>query len=231
MTTQTKHNRGNEPPTEATLTIPIPALDPSLYRYGATNEILRILVDNPYTEFTARELSRVTDYSLRSITQASDVLSANDLIHTRAEGNRKPIRINRARLSKPDDPVLQLPQAEFHQPVRAAVDQLGEQLDDVHGIVVFGSVARGEADRQSDIDLFVLVAEAQATNQRWAHEIAKQLGQQRFTGDRYEFEVLVESVTSARQYGERLGEIFAGGLTLYTTDTLAAVKREVLTRD
>lgn len=79
--------------------------------------------------------------------------------------------------------------------------------------------------------MFVLMAEAQATNQRWAHEIAKQLGQQRFTGDRYEFEVLVESVTSARQYGERLGEIFAGGLTLDTTETLAAIKREVLTRD
>jgi predicted nucleotidyltransferase len=127
--------------------------------------------------------------------------------------------------------VLQLPQAEFHQPVRATVDQLGEQLADVRGIVVFGSVARGEADRQSDVDMFVLVAEVQATNQHWAHEIAKQLGQQQFTGDRYEFEVLVESVTSARQYGERLSEIFASGLTLYTTDTLAEMKREVLTRD
>lgn len=231
MTTQTKHNREPEPTTEVSLTVPIPARDPLLYRYGATNEILRILVDNPYTEFTARELSRITDYSLRSITQARDVLSANDLIHTRAEGNQKPIRINRSRLSKPDDPVLQLSQAEFHQPVRAAIDQLCERLEGVRGIVVFGSVARGEADRQSDIDLFVLVTETQATNQRRAHELAKQLGQQRFHGDRYAFEVLVESVTSARQYGERLEEIFATGLTIYATDTLAALKQEVLTRD
>ena len=39
-----------------------------------------------------------------------------------------------------------IPQAEFHTPVRTAVEQLVEQLDTVIGIVLYGSVARGTAD-------------------------------------------------------------------------------------
>lgn len=215
----------------ASVEIPVPTPVPSLYRYSATDAILRILVDDPYAEFTARELSRATEYSIRSITQALDVLDANGLIRTRAEGNRKPVRIDRTRLSKPNDSILQIPQTAFHEPVRTATDQLLDQLEDVRGSLVFGSVARGQADRQSDIDLFVLVAESQASNQRRAHEIAKRLGQQRFEGDRYRFEILVESVEAVRQYDDRLRDVFATGLTIYETDTFRKVRSAVLGRD
>jgi predicted nucleotidyltransferase len=227
----TQSNQDEREGSGASVEIPVPTPEPALYRYGATDAILRILVDDPYAEFTARELSRATEYSIRSITQALDVLAANGLIRTRSEGNRKPVRIDRTRLSKPDDPILQILQTAFHEPVRIATDRLLDQLKDVRGTLVFGSVARGEADRQSDIDLFVLVAESQASNQRRAHEVAKHLGQQRFEGDRYRFEILVESVQSVRQYDERLRDVFAAGLTIYETDTFRTVRTEVLGHD
>ena len=54
--------------------------------------------------------------------KAVDTLVANDLITDRRDGNTRLVQINRERLSRPDDPLLQIPQAEFHAPVRTAVE-------------------------------------------------------------------------------------------------------------
>lgn len=222
------NTKTNQEATETTLELSVPAKNPTLYRYGATDDVLGVLVDSPYEEFTARGLSRLTDHSIGSVTETLNVLEENGLIRTRPEGNRKPVRINRERLSKPDDPVLRIPQTGFHLPVREALERLRGELDNVSGVVVFGSVARGDADRKSDVDLFVLVEEEQATNQRKAHETARDLENERFDGERYGFEILVESVDSAEEYGDKLRDVFASGITLYETDELRTVKREVL---
>jgi len=109
------------------------------------------------------------------------------------------------------------------------VERLRDQIDDIAGILIFGSVARGEADRSSDIDCFVLVANEKATAQRTAHEVARGLEEKRFDGDRYQFEVLVESTRSVTNIGDRLREIFTEGIVLFETDDLQTAKQEVLT--
>ena len=101
------------------------------------------------------------------------------------------------------------------------------KLDTVQGVLVFGSVARGEADRQSDIDLWILV-EGTRSAQHQANEIARELGQERFDGERYEFQVMVETVDSARGYADRLQEIFTDAITLCESEALQEVKEEVL---
>lgn len=145
-----------------------------------------------------------------------------------AGGNRKNVSINRDRLTKPDDPILQIPQSEFHAPVRTAVSRLRDELAGVIGIPVFGSVARGEADRRRDVDLWVVVQADRATNQRTANEIGKELEETRFDGDRYEFQILVESARFALHYSDRLEDVVASSITLYETETLQRFKREVL---
>ena len=60
------------------------------------------------------------------------------------------------------------------------VDGAQEELDELIGILLFGSVARGDADRASDIE------------------------ETKFDGNRYTFEVLVESTDSAERIGSRL---------------------------
>lgn len=211
----------------ASVQLPIPTPAPDLFKHKATNDVLGVLVDNPYEAFTIRELSRLTDHSTYSIKSAVDVLEANGLVVTEREGNRRPVSVNRSRLTKPDDPVLRVPQVEYHEPVRAALSRLRDELDDIQGILLFGSVARGQADRQSDIDLWVLVGEAGGDQHR-ANEIARELGQKRFDGGRYEFQILVESRDSARGYGERLQEIFTEGITLHDSEALRSLKSEVL---
>jgi len=93
---------------------------------------------------------------------------------------------------------------------------------------VFGSVARGQADRQSDIDLWVLVAGSRAQRHQ-GNEVAKELSQRPFDGDRYTFQVVVETSDSPAGYADRLSEIFTDAITLYETEALEALKREVLT--
>ncbi|MFT4921558.1 MAG: putative nucleotidyltransferase [Haloarculaceae archaeon] len=47
-------------------------------------------------------------------------------------------------------------------------------FDDIRGILLFGSVARGKADRQSDIDLWVLVDDAMG-QQHAANKLSDEL--------------------------------------------------------
>lgn len=210
-----------------TVALPVPAPEPDLFRHKATDDVLRLLVEKPYETFTIRELARLTDIPAQSVKRAVDVLEANELIEVENEGNRRLVGINRGRVSKPDDPVLRIPQPEFHRPVRAALDQLRDEIDDIRGVLVFGSVARGEADRQSDIDLWVL-SEADRGAQHRANELSKELGNERFDGNRYEFQILVESPSSARNHGDRLEDIFVDSVTLVDSESLRQLEQEVM---
>ena len=211
---------------QPTVGLPVPAPNPDLFRHSATNDLLRLLLDNPYEQFTIRELGRLTDNAAQSVKRAVDVLEANGLVVVDTEGNRRLVGINRTRVTKPDDPVLRIPQPEFHLPVRAALDRIRDDLSAVEGVLVFGSVARGRADRQSDIDLWVLAAEP--ADQHRANELAKELENERFGGDRYEFQILVETPESARGHVGRLEDVFTDAITLVDSDTLRSIKTEVL---
>ncbi|MFT7985223.1 nucleotidyltransferase domain-containing protein, partial [Salmonella enterica] len=67
---------------------------------------------------------------------------------------------NHAAIKKPSDPILEIPQAEFRSPVRTFLELTTKRLDEsLVGVILFGSVAKGVADRASDIDVQVLVSE------------------------------------------------------------------------
>ncbi|WP_375142040.1 nucleotidyltransferase domain-containing protein [Natronoarchaeum rubrum] len=79
----------------------------------------------------------------------------------------------------------------------------------------FGSVARGEADRASDIDVFVLVNDDNelVSARRTISDVKRDLKEQTFDRQRYEFEPFVESSAIFRRLGEGLRPSFAKGLT------------------
>lgn len=228
MTKQDEGGSGPDTTSRATtVELQVPAANPKLFRHKATDDILRLLADNPYESFTIRELSRITDHTTYSVKSAVDVLEDNGIVIAEAEGSSRPVGIDRTRLEKPEEPALRIPQPEFHAPVRAAFDRITSEFDGLRGVLLFGSVARGRADRQSDIDLWVLVEDANGDQHR-ANEIAKELDQRRFDGERYEFQILVESVESAHSYADRLRDIFTDAVTLQDSETLRDLKLEVL---
>jgi predicted nucleotidyltransferase len=211
------------------VSLPVPVPNEDIFRYSACGPILSLLTDTPHSSFGIRDLGRAIDRPHRSISLAVEDLESVGLVTTTTEGGQKLVQINRNRLTRPDDPILRVPQEAFRDPVRSLQEKIFEDLETVTGILLFGSVARGNADRRSDIDCFVLVGTNRATNQKRAHELAQELGSQRFDGDRYAFEILVESTKSVERQANRLQEIFADGLTLYDTGSLSELKTEVLT--
>lgn len=202
----------------ATIEVPIPANNTDIYRYKMTDRLLQFLIDRPFEEYTQRELASLFEVSPGSVRNAVEVLEDNGLVLVEQDGNKKLVRISRERVKTPSEPVLRIPQVEFHEPVRRVVAELRDVLEDVLGILVYGSVARGSGDRKSDIDLWVLVRENRGRNQRRATEVGSDLSEQKFDGDRYDFHIVVESPSSVPAYTEDIAEIVSSGIPLYETE-------------
>ena len=135
--------------------------------------MLHILVENPDREFTNRELHRVTKRGLSSVNAAVDTLHALGVITVDRSGRANGVQIDPEILVKSTDPVTAIPQPEYHAPVRALLGELTKRITAGIGVILFGSVARGTADRTSDIDLFVVVDGNRMETQREAHAIER----------------------------------------------------------
>jgi len=213
------------------LLLDIPTKNTDLFRSQAVHAVLSFLSRYHTEEFSISELADAVEYSSPSVSKAVDILTANDLVVDRREGNTRNVRINPARLSRPDDPFLEIPQVEFQTPVRVAVEQLRDELDTVIGIVLYGSVARGEADRRSDIDLWVLVDGDRMTNQRTANRVRQDLEAREFETGRYAYEIDVEALPAVPNYVDELREILSDGLVVYGTEKFDTVQRMVFHGD
>lgn len=206
------------------ISLSIPVEDETLFAHKATDDVLLLLSRNPFQEYSMSTLAERTGHSVSAVGRAVDVLVANHLARESKDGTKRRVAINRDRLSIPADPILQIPQVAFQKPVKAAVDELTAELEGLVGIVLYGSVARGEADRLSDIDLWVLVREDRAKNQREANAIATELVEQSFDGDRFEYDIDVESVRSLPTYTDAVNEILAAGIPVYTTTDFETIE-------
>lgn len=213
------------------LLLDIPTKNTDLFRSQTVHDILSFLSRYHTKEFSISELADAVEYSTPSVSKAVDILAANDLVVDRRDGNTRNVYINPDRLSRPDDPVLQIPQVEFQSPVRVAVKQLRDELDTVIGIVLYGSVARGEADRRSDIDLWVLVDEDRMTNQRTANRVRQDLEGREFDTGRYAYEIDVEALPAVPNYVEELQEILSDGLVVHETEKFDTVQGMVFHGD
>ncbi|RBI60017.1 nucleotidyltransferase [halophilic archaeon] len=209
----------------------IPSQNTDLFRSQAVHDLLSFLSRYHTDEFSITELTDAVDYSQPTVSKAIDVLTANDLIVDRREGPTRVVHINRERLSHPDDPYLQIPQAEFQGPVRTAVDKLRDRLNNVLGVVLYGSVARGEADRRSDIDLWVLVEEDRMANQRAANRVRQDLEDREFDTGRYGYEIDVEALPAVPNYIKKLRELLSDGLVVYETEKFDTVQNMIFHGD
>ena len=209
-----------------TIALEYPFPDERIFRYQAMQDVLRVVIDEPYEEFTVSELATMIDGTQATVSKAVGLLKETGAVEARRDGRKQFVRVNRDRLDKPD-PILAIPQSEFHEPVQAFVEDVRDAVDELAGIVLFGSVARGEADRASDIDLLVIVEDDKTAARRTVQSIVRELQETKFDGNRYTFQTLVESAESARRVGERMCEQFDEGITLVGSEELATIRAEV----
>ncbi|MFC7114575.1 nucleotidyltransferase domain-containing protein [Natronoarchaeum sp. GCM10025703] len=174
------------------------------------------------------ELATLTGANQGTISKAVGLLDELDAVETIQDGRAQQVQINRERITKPD-PVLAIPQAEFHQPIRAFLQRLQEAVAELVGVVLFGSVARGDADRASDIDLLVVVEGDKTEDRRSVQSVVADLEDRKFEGNRYTFQPLVESTDSVRRIGDQLRPQFDDGITLVESDQLTELRTEVYT--
>ncbi|MEF8779778.1 MAG: nucleotidyltransferase domain-containing protein [Haloferacaceae archaeon] len=217
------------------LYVRFPFGEEQVFRYRAMEDVLALLIRNPFRAFSVRQLRDITDNGSKTTSRAVDLLQQLELVRVDESGRSKHVRVNRERVTIPDEPLFALPQDEFREPVRAFAERAREEVPSFSALIVFGSVARGEADRRSDIDVWILIDDGDDLLQarRTATDIAVDLGEQRFgdEGNRYEFEVLVESVESAVSHGEAengIDEVLAEGVVIEDSDALGRVKDVVL---
>ncbi|VTT86722.1 Adenylate cyclase [Halorubrum sp. DM2] len=186
------------------------------------------LTNHRFKQFSQREVANQIDHSQQTVRRAVNTLIENGLVVESPEGNQRLVQINRDRLTVPDDPLLQIPQLDFQKPVKAAVDELTDCLDGIIGIILYGSVARGEADRRSDIDLWVLTTTDRAPNQRAANTVGRDLEDAEFGGNRYAYDIDVEAVQAIPTYTEDIREIVVSGIPIYSTDKFETVEKLLL---
>jgi len=212
----------------ASISVPIPATNADLFKSKATNDILLFLTNHRFKQFSQREVADQIDHSQQTVRRAVNTLIENGLVVESPEGNQRLVQINRDRLTVPDDPLLRIPQSEFQKPVKAAVDELTDCLDGVIGIILYGSVARGEADRRSDIDLWVLTANDRAPNQREANTVGRDLEDAEFDGNRYAYDIDVEAAQVIPMYTKDIREIVVSGIPIYSTNKFETVEKLLL---
>ena len=113
---------------------------------------------------------------------------------------------------------------------RRAVESLKEQLlaelkDQIHSMVLFGSVARGEAKPDSDID-FLLITEAPFDTRQRIDEITYDVDLENevftqlvfFTTQRFEEEVRIRSYLAA--------DVLTEGVELYDDGTFERIRQQ-----
>jgi len=207
--------------------LPIPLPEKQVFRYQAADDILELLYRNPHSEFTITQLRETTGHGGKSVDNAVKILENLNLITKTKQGRSSLIQIQQDRIQKPDDPLLRIPQKEFREPVKTLLEEIKQTDINTVGIILFGSVARGEADRASDIDIQVIVENNLLESRRTLQDLRQEVEDRKFDGNRYEIQLLVESVESAENYGEKLQEIFSEGITLHSTNKLDEIKEVV----
>ena len=188
-------------------------------------------MNNPFEEFTQQELASITGSDVSSVSRSVTLLEKLGVI---AVSDQRPaqITVDADHLQR-SDPVFAIPQPKFRTPIRSYLDDLesriqeDEEIDELLGTILFGSVTRGTADRRSDIDLLVIVDGNLTYGRRICTSLAREIEDKSFDGHRYEFEVLVETPETAVSHGAELSELFDEGLVLTTSPQLQELRQDI----
>lgn len=145
-----------------------------LFRYGLIRDILLFIANNRAKEHTISCIAQSIGLqpNTGNLRKAVKVLIDAQLLLERKSGRGRFLRINPDVLLSPSDPFAQIPQVEYRNVSMKLVEKL-KNLKGVTKIILFGGVARGTADRLSDIDLLVVAKNPVKINEavsRIAHE-------------------------------------------------------------
>lgn len=116
--------------------------------------VLKTISQDPYKKFHLREISKLTNLSPSSVKTSLDLLKKNDLIIEERLANLRRISANSNNNILKQFKVLT--NVEFIEPAI-------KKLLPANTIVLFGSFAKGENDKDSDIDILIITNKKEKT--------------------------------------------------------------------
>jgi predicted nucleotidyltransferase len=127
-----------------------------IFRWSYARDLLMLLAKNPYDSFTVSEIiSRLDIKSRDSLSKLLDAMKDAEIIESVRVGRKRFISINKEYIEIPKDPLFQIPQKEYRKVLKIILDKIIKNRD-VRKVILFGAMARGTADRMSDIDILVV---------------------------------------------------------------------------
>ena len=135
-------------------------------------ETLKFFLENPYQEVYLRQLAKKINLSSFAIKKYADLLIKEDFIKEERKANLRYFRANINSL--------------FFKHLKIAfninlilksglLDFLKENLANVSSIVLFGSMAKGEDDEHSDIDILIIGKDKYLDLGRFEQKIGKEI--------------------------------------------------------
>lgn len=179
--------------------ITIPLENPQtilLFKRSASRDLLLLLEKNRYNRFSIRQLHRLMKgrHSLFSVQRSIAELEIMGVVLSSTTGRKKMVWINPERIHDPSDPFSRIPQDGYRKPIRTIVKAIRSRMGGDKAIILFGSVAKGKADRMSDIDILVITKKAKKAEVK-AALIESDALKGRLLGERYRVNILVEELS------------------------------------
>lgn len=116
-------------------------------------KVVKFFLENPYEEVYLRQLAKKLNLSSFAIKKYSDLLVKENLLKEERKAN---LRYFKANISNIFFKHLKIAYSVNLIVKSGILDFLKQNLSNVSSIVLFGSMAKGEDDKQSDVDLLVI---------------------------------------------------------------------------
>ncbi|MCX6741852.1 MAG: nucleotidyltransferase domain-containing protein [Candidatus Pacearchaeota archaeon] len=135
-------------------------------------KLTSFFLENSYEEFYLRELSKKLKISVFAVKKYADYLLKEGLIQEERKGN---LRYFKANLENLFFKHLKISRNINLITKSGLVEFLKENLSNVSSIVLFGSVARGENNKESDIDINIIGKEKTLDLEKFEDKLNKKI--------------------------------------------------------
>ncbi len=125
-------------------------------------KVLRVLVTRPGAEMTGREVARLAGAPHPRVLQRLHLLEDEGLVARRFAGRSHLWRLERGHALVGPLSALFAVDRDMQRDLEETIEQSLQQVPGVVEVRLFGSVARGDEEPTSDIDLFILVRDRAA---------------------------------------------------------------------
>lgn len=165
-----------------------------------SNRRFQILKELEEGEKTPTQLSKELNLSVSSVYKHLEKLKENNMVKKsgKKEGKTRPYqkykledflyflysldgRVKRRRVKirevhKVHLRIWSIPQKEFHRPLEKFWCLIQEDIDEIKGLLVYGSVVRGQAREESDVDVLIVSGNKDLDEKYQAKVVGKQKG-------------------------------------------------------